>query len=576
MLRTRYALAVVSLASASALASGYWPVSYDYDLRARANLLVNPTGSFNVPHGSTFNSTTVSMNASGAVASKISSVGGTASLQGIFYAPTAATGGVATVGPDIDTALWSDVVLGDSGRIALPVSLSAANGIYFRDPSDAPGVQLLTNLPAGATSFGGLTVRSGNVTGFRANVAGNSLVSFDPAANSLATHASQTANGYSFIFTPHMNNPRLMVARVTNPAAGSSADDQVRTFSASGQTQLIVSEGQSIPDFGIVQAFESNPVINDVGDVAVIIRNTASVRTLFRISADGQTFTPIATASTTNPPGGVRGFAFFTPAINNHGAVAFRATEVSSIDPSSTDAVFIGDGTNLLKVVGERMQVPADIGLAQIGQETLSSPAFAGGIALNDRNQVAFTAGVHPDGNNQIEWGTAIYVANPIIRGDFDRDLEVDVADIDLLLQAVQGPVPPAEPRFDLNSDAVVSAAPNGPASDLDVFVRDIKQTEYADANLNGRVEFDDLLITAKNFGFAVTSWGRGDFDGDGVVGFPDLLLLAQNYGFGTPNLTQTHFDADWQHAASMVPEPGCILLAATAFIGIARRRTQA
>ena len=55
------------------------------------------------------------------------------------------------------------------------------------------------------------------------------------------------------------------------------------------------------------------------------------------------------------------------------------------------------------------------------------------------------------------------------------------------------------------------------------------------DANGDGKVDFNDLLILSQNFG--KTSGGTfatGDFNGDGAVGFPDLLILAQNYGSGT------------------------------------------
>ena len=53
------------------------------------------------------------------------------------------------------------------------------------------------------------------------------------------------------------------------------------------------------------------------------------------------------------------------------------------------------------------------------------------------------------------------------------------------------------------------------------------------DANLDGVVNFSDLLILAQNYGLQTTHFTQGDFDGDGAVGFSDLLLLAQHYGQG-------------------------------------------
>ncbi|HEY7118627.1 MAG TPA: hypothetical protein VH475_18700, partial [Tepidisphaeraceae bacterium] len=53
-----------------------------------------------------------------------------------------------------------------------------------------------------------------------------------------------------------------------------------------------------------------------------------------------------------------------------------------------------------------------------------------------------------------------------------------------------------------------------------------------ADANLNGTVDFNDLVPLAQNYNGNVTgaSWTRGDFNYDGLVDFNDLVVLAQNY----------------------------------------------
>lgn len=60
-----------------------------------------------------------------------------------------------------------------------------------------------------------------------------------------------------------------------------------------------------------------------------------------------------------------------------------------------------------------------------------------------------------------------------------------------------------------------------------------IRYTVAGDANLDGSVNFDDLLITAQSYGQAGKSFAQGNYDFDlaGNVNFDDLLLLAQNYG---------------------------------------------
>lgn len=60
-----------------------------------------------------------------------------------------------------------------------------------------------------------------------------------------------------------------------------------------------------------------------------------------------------------------------------------------------------------------------------------------------------------------------------------------------------------------------------------------VKYTRSGDANLDGRVEFSDLVALAQNYGNNSGSavWSTGDFTYDGNVDFGDLVTLAQNYG---------------------------------------------
>lgn len=50
------------------------------------------------------------------------------------------------------------------------------------------------------------------------------------------------------------------------------------------------------------------------------------------------------------------------------------------------------------------------------------------------------------------------------------------------------------------------------------------------DADLDGKVDFADLLIVARHYGQQNATWSEGDFNADGSVGFDDLVLLARNY----------------------------------------------
>ena len=51
------------------------------------------------------------------------------------------------------------------------------------------------------------------------------------------------------------------------------------------------------------------------------------------------------------------------------------------------------------------------------------------------------------------------------------------------------------------------------------------------DADGDGKVDFADLVIVARNYGKTNATWADGDFNNDGSVGFDDLLIVARNYG---------------------------------------------
>ncbi len=63
-----------------------------------------------------------------------------------------------------------------------------------------------------------------------------------------------------------------------------------------------------------------------------------------------------------------------------------------------------------MRVVGQSTPVQTDLGSAQIGQHD-SSPIFAGKPGVNTRGDVVFVAGLHPTGNNQVEWGSGVFIA---------------------------------------------------------------------------------------------------------------------------------------------------------------------
>jgi hypothetical protein len=100
-----------------------------------------------------------------------------------------------------------------------------------------------------------------------------------------------------------------------------------------------------------------------------------------------------------------------------------------------------------------------------------------------------------------------------------------------------------------------------------------IENTIAGDANLDGTVNFGDLLVVAQNFNRSVDAngnaldWAHGDFNYDGVVNFADLLLVAQNFNktFAAEQAAQTPSSAGVAGEGGGVTETAVSALSLTA-----------
>ena len=82
-------------------------------------------------------------------------------------------------------------------------------------------------------------------------------------------------------------------------------------------------------------------------------------------------------------------------------------------------------------------------------------------------------------------------------------------------------------------SGNLYGATYGGGTSDLGTVFR-LLLSLPGDINGDGKVDFSDLLIVARNYGKSGTP-AQGDLNGDGSVGFDDLVILARNYGHSLP-----------------------------------------
>ena len=78
------------------------------------------------------------------------------------------------------------------------------------------------------------------------------------------------------------------------------------------------------------------------------------------------------------------------------------------------------------------------------------------------------------------------------------------------------------------------------------------------DANLDGRVDINDLTIVLGHYGQTGLTWTQGEFTGDGTVDINDLTIVLANYANGGGLAAGTGLAA--------VPEPAAAILLSRSF----------
>ena len=94
-------------------------------------------------------------------------------------------------------------------------------------------------------------------------------------------------------------------------------------------------------------------------------------------------------------------------------------------------------------------------------------------------------------------------------------DGQVDADDIDLLYEAINA----GEGDAALNLDGLGGID----QADVDFLVREILQTQYGDANLDGRVDALDWVLWNNHRFQTGTGWASADFDGSGATDGSDF-----------------------------------------------------
>jgi len=382
----RTALLGLALAVASAATPAAVPSYSEFELQARSNIV----DGFNLPANSSFNSKTPALNDDGTLAFTLIYVGG--GNAGLFVGSDG-VGSVVYVAP-ADRGL-EDPSLNASGAAAFDQFDLFSDGIYVYDPTSG---QTDVAIPPVTFSFATQAVLTDDdAIGYRASsLAGpQSWRLFNGISESILVAESATV---AYLFVPSTNDLRHVAGKVRLDSTAGSAPDQIRVYDGPSSFSVLAEDDDADPGSPYT-GFDNGVHLAGDDRVAFNAGLAGGDRGVFL--TDGTTTVTIATEA--DPE--VSDISFFGPVANAAGLVAFRGTDAAGLD-----AIFVGDGSTLRRVVGEHDLVPTDLGIARIDQHD-GSVVFGGGVSINARGDIAFGAALTPENDNMVEWGSGMFIA---------------------------------------------------------------------------------------------------------------------------------------------------------------------
>lgn len=402
---------------------------------------------FNLPFGSSFSSGTPAIGTNGQIAFRLITVG-TTGVAGLWV-------GSDGVGEVVHQAPNADPVITDPGINAFgqvvfdQYDLFSSDGLLRFDPkSEEVVIAVAPGGPLGIQTFGSPQINDAGTIGFRAALSsGQAHVVVSSGVLTVLAGTPNVVSGspYSFLFTPSLDQS----GRIASKVQRSSGGNEIRIFAA-GQASILIAADAAAAPGSPYSGFDNGVSLTDAGRVAFIASLVGGGRGVFL--SDGADTIEIARVG----DGVVSEIEFFNPSANASGLVVFRGRDANGLR-----AIFVGDGTTLVRAIGDRSAVPTDLGPGQISRPD-TAPVFGGNPRINARGDLAFNASVAPLGNSSASWGSGIFVMPaipPSIPGDLDGDGVVTGADLAILLSA-WGPCGDcAKCPADLDGDCTVGGA---------------------------------------------------------------------------------------------------------------------
>jgi hypothetical protein len=392
---------------------------YTLQLQARTNMRGNAGGAYNMEPGNLLaGSLQIPITADRKVAFRLaitpegrSSVwwGGDGRGERIYQIPD--------LGVDASTG---DPSINSAGDIAFSVTNTndvTQSGIYLLNASAPDKVRIIRE-PLGASSWSSVTLNEVGQIGFRASFAWgqvHALVSPGEGGMKATILASERAidskSPYLFLYSPNLNDLGQLVGVADLSKASSEYFQELRIWNADGTSRRVVATRGLDATSPVFRFASVAPSLNNKGQVAFLgtAKDSTGKNLVTLWLWDGTGLKVLAQSGRDR----IRDVESFPPDLNDRGLTVFRA-----IDSSAMRAVWVSDGESMKRVVSEHELVPSDLGEARVDQETATSPVFGGSTMINARGDVTFAAGLTPPDNDQVEWGTGVYVAQSSLAPD--------------------------------------------------------------------------------------------------------------------------------------------------------------
>lgn len=367
-------LALAMTSAAAALAQV--PLAFTFQVNVRA-------GAGGQLQSNAINSATVSINNAGDVAVK-------AIASSTFGVWRGNPSGGTFIDAGIDSGM-GDAYIQHDGSV-LFASSDTPPGIYRVAPGGS-SASLFTNGPAGASSWSNPRLTNSGLVGYRTNASSSlgQLVLFDPATNNYTTVAS-AGGGISFLYSAAKLNANGVFG--TKVDLASNAQQEMRRYRPDGSFDILA-QNQGVNAGSQFVNFFNNVGWGDNNALAFNANLGSGNRGIFW--SDGTTTRLIASSTTSD----ARPTESFDMGVLGN-LVYFRA-----FDLAGKRALWVGDGTNLTRIVTEGDVITTPQGTFRIAS------GFHGSPTINSLGQVAFAVNVL-DPSSGASMGVAALTASPV------------------------------------------------------------------------------------------------------------------------------------------------------------------